>query len=233
MANDVAPVLAIQLLFLAYLLFPANELADRTTLLLAVEWLFFAGTLAQSLTHLVQALVGPPVTNTRRMLRATVGIVYPLNVNLNFILRFLEKLLEEGRDADDATLRAIRCANTTSLSVLYMLFGFVFANSIAGLADDQRRRMMISVWELLDVMIFFLIGLWSLVALQGILAAVRPNTPGSALHESELLDVMDWNLFHRETVVWLYFARNTLMDGIEHEQALRAPVDLIFAMRVS
>lgn len=233
LAYHVAPVFAIQLVFFAYLLCPANELASHATLRLAIEWLFFAGTIAESLTHLAQALIGPPVTNTRRILRTTVDIVYPLNINLNYILFFLEKLLGEARDAEDATLRAIRYASATSHSVLYVLLGLVSVNSIAGLVDERLGRIMFSVRELLDVMIFFLIGLWSLVALHGIFPAVQPNIPGAPLNEFELLDVMDWTLFHRETVVWLYYARDTLMEGILHEQALRVPVDLILVIRVS
>lgn len=233
MANHVAPVLAIQLLFLAYLLSPTNKLANRTTIHLATECLFFAGMLAQSLTLLAQFIVGPPVTSTCRILRATIGIVCPLNLNLAFVLGFLEKLLEEARDAEDATMRAIRYANTTSVIVLYALFGLVLANSIAGLANEQPRRMIFSVRELLDVIVFSTIAAWSVVALQGIFAAVRPNIPGATLSESEVLEVMDWTLFHRETVVWIHHARNTFLAGIEHEQALRVPVDLMFMIRVS
>lgn len=232
-ANHVAPVLAIQLLFLAYLICPANELANRATLRLAIESLFFAGAMAESLTHLAQTLVGPPVTSWHRILRATVGIVYPLNFNLIFILRFLEILLEEARDAGDTSLRAIRSVNITSLSVLSVLFGLMLANSIAGVVNEQLRRPDYSVRELLDLIVFLLIGFWSFVALRGIYAAIRPNIPGAALSESELLDVMDWTLFHRETVVWLYYARNTLMEVIAHDQAFQVPVDLRLEIMVS
>lgn len=224
MASPATLALAIRLLFFAYLLFQDKTIVDRTTIQLGTELLYFAGTLAQSLTHLLWALIGPPVTRRRRMLRTTVGIIYPLNVNLIIILRFLEKVLEEGRDTDDTTLCAVFYAKIMSLSLVYLCFGLVLANRIADLGNEQLRHITMPAWEIVDVMFFLSISMWSLAAFKGIMAAIRIHILGGPLLESELEEFMDWTLYLRETLGWIYYIRMTFMEVFEHEFVLRGEV---------
>jgi hypothetical protein len=215
MASTSALVLAIKLLFFAYLLYQGNTAANRITIRLGAELLYFPGPLAQSLTRLLWALIGPPVTSRRRMLRTTVAIVYPLSVTLFVLLRFLETSL---------MVRAIVYAKNTCLGLSFICFALVLANRIADLWDEQLRGITIRPWEILDVVFFLTIAMWSISAIMGIMGALRVNILYEPLTASELHDLLDWALQHRESLGWIYYIRWAFMEGVAHEFVLRGEV---------
>jgi hypothetical protein len=220
-ADTWAMVGVIKLIFFAYLLFGDRPTFDRTTIRIGTELLYFATTLAQSLMRILWAVNGPPATSRRRTLRATIGVIYPLAVNLAAILNFLEKVLRGCPDADPMALRAFTCAKILSLSTTYILFGLVLANRITELWDDSLLNITMESWEIIEVILWSSIAVWSLAPINGAMAALRLHMSAAPLVKEELDDFMDWTMNMRQTVGFIYYVRMAFMQAAEHEFVLR------------
>lgn len=123
MASHWAPNVAIELLFLGYLLFLTH--ASRDTIILATELLFFVSTASHCFTQVLLLVTGPPTTIKRRLLRITVGVVFPFSYTLAQIFGFLDQLsrhTEMGYSVENLAGVVVRLAGVLFGMCVSLLF---------------------------------------------------------------------------------------------------------------
>lgn len=146
-AYHTALLLAIRLLFIAYLLCPALMNVNQTTLLLAEELLCAAELFSQSLVLFLEGIndiLGPSTHGL--MLTTIVRVIFPLIVNLHFIHRFLKQLLPDTPAIGNEILvfGLLIATWTIGLLILGLELGvryLLLTTRAPDLEDDGRRRL--------------------------------------------------------------------------------------------
>lgn len=139
-------LLAIRLLFIAYILCPALMNANRTTLLLAQELLCAAELFSQSLILVLERIndiLGPSTHSI--MLNAIARVVLPLIINLHFMHCFLRQLLPDTPAIGNGKIAfgMMIALWIIGLLNLGLMLGvqFFLTTRAQNLEDDGRRRL--------------------------------------------------------------------------------------------
>lgn len=226
-ADHTTLLLAVQLLFTAYVVSPTNMAANRTTLLWAMEILCLAEFLSHGLVLFLKRVIGILAPSTpERMLSTTIGVILPLPVNLHFIRCFLEQS-GPGAPTFDITVIHREHIAFTILCVLLLVSCFLLgtwrylrASRSAGLENHRRRleefRRMLSA--LLDASIGLLLALRSHQLLWDILVAVYQsrNIPEASLDQTGILERMNQISKDRVLLGWLLELQTVHIGGFEN-----------------
>lgn len=146
-AAHTALLLAMRLLFIAYMLCPALMNANRTTLLLAQELLCAAELFSQSLVLVLEGINDLLRPSTHGLMLSTiVRAVLPLIVNLHFMHCFLRQLLPDTPVIGNESLvfGFLIATWTIVLLILGLELGvqyFLLTTRAPDLEDDGRRRL--------------------------------------------------------------------------------------------
>lgn len=163
-ADHTTLLLAVQLLFIAYVLSPTNMATNRTTLLLAVEVLCAAEFLSQGLAISLAKMIGTLTPRTpHHTLSTTIGVVFPFMVNLHFIRCFLEQLQPEAQPINFTDIQrthiviAILCILLPASGVLLGTWRYLRASRSTRFED--RRRGLQELWNTFSALFDAFIGL--------------------------------------------------------------------------
>lgn len=213
-ADHTTLLLAVQLLFIAYVLSPTNMATNRTTLLLAVEVLCAAEFLSQGLTISLEKMIATLAPSTpRRKLSTTIGVILPFMVNLHFIRCFLEQSQPEAQTIDFTDIQrthiaiAILCMLLLASGLLLGTWRYLRASRSPSLED--RRRRLDELWQtfsaLFDAFIGLLLALRSHQLFWQILVTVSQsrNIPEASLDQSGLPEHMNEISNGRVLLAWL------------------------------
>ncbi|KAI7774078.1 hypothetical protein LA080_009315 [Diaporthe eres] len=220
-------LLAVQLLFIAYVLAPTGMAANRATLLWAVEALCLAEFLSRGVVLFLEKMIVilAPSTPGRRF-STTIGVMLPLPVNLHFIRCFLEQSQPEAPTFDITFIHRGHIAFMV-LSILLLASAFLSgtwrylrASRSPDLEGHRRRiqefRRMLSA--LLDAFIGIILALRSHQLLWDVLVAVAQsrNIPEARLDRAGILDRMNQISKDRVLLGWLLEIQNAHMGQLEN-----------------